>query len=174
MNKTLTLIPAALLLAGCETVSWLQPLYAPEDIIREPAITGQWRVADGDSVTITATEDGYGFTLVDKKGEKTLFSAYLLRIDGELFADLVEDGPGIPNHLFLRVELDYDRMTWHTLRGEWLRKAAKDGLLPSTRIAEGRKDTRWVVNISPAEAQRVLRSYRYEAWEESVRLERVQ
>lgn len=174
MNKTLTLIPALLLMTGCETVSWLQPLYAPDDIVREDRIVGEWRAADGDRILIASTPERYDFTLEDKKGTQTRYSAYLLRIDGELYADLTEDGPGIPSHLLLRIELEQGRMTLYTICDEWLRKGVKNGLLNATRIAEGRKDTRWVVNVPPAEAQRILRSYRYEAWEEAVRLERVQ
>ncbi len=174
MNKTFTLIPALLLMTGCETVSWLQPLYAPEDIVIEDAIIGTWRADDGDRILIASTEERYDFIFEDKKGTQTRYSAYLIRIDGELYADLTEDVPGIPSHLLIRIEREDRRMAWYTLRDEWLRDGVKDGLLNATRIAEGRKDTRWVVNIPPAEAQRILRSYRYEAWEEAVRLERVQ
>lgn len=173
MKKTFLMVPAALLLAGCDTVSWLQPLYAPEDIVQEEALAGSWRADDEDTLTIAVDGDGYSFTIVDKKGEKTVFRAYLLRINGELYADLTERGAGIPDHMPVRIEISGDRMTWFTLDSEWLRKRVKDGTLPSTRLAEGRKDTRWVVNVPPEEGQRLLRSYRYEAWEESVKLERV-
>lgn len=172
MKKTLLMIPAALLLAGCESVSWLQPLYTPVDIVQEETLAGSWRADDGDTMTIAAEGDGYLLTLEEKQGQKTVFSAYLLRINGELYADLTEKGTGIPDHVPVRIEIAGDRMTWFTLHGEWLRKRVKDGTLPSTRISEGRKDTRWVVNVAPDEAQRLLCSYRYEAWEESVKLER--
>lgn len=173
MKKTFLVVPAALLLAGCESVSWLQPLYTPDDIVQEEALVGSWRADDEDTLAISVEGDGYLLTIEDKKGEKTVFSAYLLRIGGELYADLAEKGTGIPDHLPVRIEISGDRMTWFTLDSEWLRKRVKDGTLPSTRISEGRKDTRWVVNAAPVEAQRLLRSYRYEAWEESVKLERV-
>ncbi|NWF84416.1 MAG: hypothetical protein HXY18_11365 [Bryobacteraceae bacterium] len=172
MKKTFLVIPVALLMAGCETVSWLQPLYAPEDIVREESLAGSWRVDGEDTLTIAVEGDGYLLTIEDKKGGKTVYSAYLLRIGGELYADLTEKGGGIPDHMPVRIEMSGDRMTWFMLNSEWLRKRVKDGTLPSTRIAEGRKDIRWVVNVAPEEAQRLLRSYRYEAWEESVKLER--
>ena len=173
MKKMLLITPALVLLAGCETGSWLQPIYTPNDLVQEEQLAGSWLESDGEAITIAVDGDGYLFTAVDKKGEKTILSGYLLRINGELYADLTEKGPGIPDHMLLRIELTGDRMTWSTLNSEWLRKCVKDGTLPSTRLAEGRKDTRWVVSISPDEAQRLLRSYRYEAWEESVKLERV-
>jgi len=173
MKKTFLIAPVMLLLAGCETVSWLQPLYTPDDIVQEAALPGSWRESGGETITIAVDGDGYLFTSVDKKGEETVFSGYLLRNGGELYADLTEKGAGIPDHMLLRIDLDGDRMTWSTLNDEWLRKSVKNGTLPSSRLAEGRKDTRWVVNVQPEEAQRLLRSYRYEAWEESVKLERV-
>lgn len=173
MKKTFLVAPLALLLAGCETVSWLQPIYTPDDIVREDAITGSWRAQDEDTVTIASEGDGYVLTMIDKKGEKSIYSCYLLRIGGELYADLTEKGGGIPDHLLARVEMTEGRMTWFTLKDEWLRSRVKDGTLPATRFAEGKKDVRWVVNAGPEEAQRLLRSYRYEAWEESVKLERV-
>lgn len=174
MKKTFLIAPALVLLAGCETVSWLQPIYTPADIVEEAALAGVWRESDGEIIAIAIDGDGYLFTAEDKKGEKTVFSGYLLRISGELYADLIEKGAGIPDHLLLRIEISDNRMTLFTLDGEWLRKHVKNGTLPATRIAEGKKDTRLVVNVPPEEAQRLLRSYRYEAWEEGVKLERVQ
>lgn len=172
MKKTFLVVPAALLLAGCESVNWLQPLYTPDDIVQEEALAGSWRADNEDTLTISVDGDGYLLTIEDKKGEKTVFSAYLMRMGGELYADLTEKGTGIPDHLPVRIEISGDRMTWFTLSGEWLRKRVRDGTLPSTRISEGRKHTRWVVNVAPDEAQRLLRSCRYEAWEESLKLER--
>lgn len=173
MKKTFLVIPAALLLAGCETVSWLQPLYTPDDIVQEEAFAGSWRGGDEDALTIEAEGDGYVVTVTGKQGGKTVYSAYLLRIDGELYADLTERGTGIPDHMPVRIEMSGDGMSWHTLHGGWLSRRVKDGTLPSERLAEGKRDTRWVVNVAPAEAQRLLRSYRYEAWGEGVAMERV-
>jgi hypothetical protein len=173
MKKMFLVAPAMMLLAGCETVSWLQPLYTPDGIVQEATLPGTWRESDGETISIAVDGDGYLFTAEDKRGQKTVFLGYLLRNGGELYADLTERGAGIPDHTLIRIGMDGDRMTWSTLNNEWLRKSVKNGTLPSSRLAEGRKDTRWVVNVAPEEAQRLLRSYRYEAWEESVKLERV-
>lgn len=172
MKKTILIAPVLMVLTGCETVSWLQPLYSPDDIIQDEAVAGKWSAKDGDTVTIAAEGDGYTVTLEDKKGEKTAFTCYLVRTGGELYADLSEKNAGIPDHMLVRIELSSDQMTWFTLDSDWLKSRVKDGTLPTIRIAEGRKDTRWVVNLAPEEARRMLRSYRYQAWEEAVKLER--
>lgn len=173
MKKSLLAVPAVLLLAGCETVSWLQPLYAPEDVVFDSDLAGVWRTPEDDTLSISLQGQEYLFTLEEKESRKTVFTGQFLRINGELYADIVEKGPGIPDHMLVRVEIEGDRMTWFTLKDDWLKKSVKNGLLPATRIDESRKDTRWVVNVPPEEAQRILRSCRYDAWEESVRFERI-
>ena len=105
MKKMFLVTPAMMLLAGCETVSWLQPLYAPNDIVQEESLPGVWRESEGETVTIAVDGDGYLFTAENKKGEKRSFQGYLLRINGELYADLTEERAGIPDHMLVRIEL---------------------------------------------------------------------
>lgn len=174
MKHAFLVVPALLLMTGCETVSWLRPIYTPGEIAEEPALAGVWRDADDERVTITREGDGYRFTVEDAKGEKTVLSGYLVRFGGDLYGDLSEKGPGIPDHLLVRIEIYGDRMTWFTLRSEWLRARVKDGTLRAVHFAEGKKDTRWVVNVEPGEAQRMLWMHRYDAWEESLKLSRVE
>lgn len=169
MNRAKLLMPAALLLlAGCDQVQWLQPLYTERDTVQEPAFAGEWREGDKSAFTVRAEGDRYGIS-----AGKDAFDATLVRLAGELYVDLVERGKcGIPEHLFFRIELESDRMRWFSLKESAVREALEQGTLEHVRMREG-KDTRWVVTSAPWETQNFLLRNRSNVWEKLEEYQRI-
>jgi hypothetical protein len=153
-----------LTLAGCEQVSWLQPLYSERDIVQEPGFAGTWQSSgkNPEKIVVSAVDDHYRI-----EDDKLAFDAYLVRIAGELYIDAVEKGAsGIPEHQFWKATLEGDRLELRTLSSEFvLDKIKKDSALPHQRVREGKSDTRYVVTAEPAEVQNFLIRYREQAWD---------
>jgi hypothetical protein len=83
---------AAFFVGGC--ASAVSPLYTKTDAVTDPTLVGTWVGGDNDdqdTVRIEATKDGsYQITLHDaKSGDDTVYEAYLVKLGGVSFADLL-------------------------------------------------------------------------------------
>jgi hypothetical protein len=77
------------LTTGCFVRS-LHPLYTEQDIVFEPGLVGRWN-DDDEAVWAFSRGDGDGYNLVitDDEGNRDPFIAYLVKIEGNLFLDLL-------------------------------------------------------------------------------------
>lgn len=85
------LIMAVLILAaGC--IRSLHPIYTEQDIVFEPGLIGRWD-DDGDAVWSFSKGDGNSYNLVitDDEGNRDPFVAYLVKIEENLFMDLLPE-----------------------------------------------------------------------------------
>ncbi len=173
MRRTLSLLTAAALLAlpGCDRLHFLRPLHAPEDIVQEPLLVGEWRDQDKSCLSIEAADDHYIF----KSGGDFRANVWLLRLGAQLYADVAEDGPGIPDHQFLRVEISGDELRLEPLNTGWALEQVKANALPFERVEQVKgKDRRYVVTAESRQLQLFLLANAAAAWDEPVVLRRVQ
>ncbi len=123
--------PAALaiLLAGCDDVVSLYPLYDDRTLVFEPALLGSWTEGDsGERWTFEqAGEKTYRLTVTDSK-ETTEITAHLVELGGLLFLDLAEEeagATGIQGHMFGLVRVERDSLRLGFLKSGWLAKKLK-------------------------------------------------
>ena len=78
-----------ILATGCFVRS-LHPLYTEQDIVFEPGLVGRWN-DDDEAVWAFSRGDGdnYDLIITDDEGNRDPFVAYLVRIEGNLFLDLL-------------------------------------------------------------------------------------
>jgi len=165
MKRTLLAAAALLSLTGCDRVHFLQPLYSAGDAVQEPALAGVWSDQSPDTLTIRAEDDHYRFESSD--GFKA--AVYLVRLAGTLYADVVEEGPGIPSHDLYRVEVDDRELRLAELKESWTLEQVKAHALPFELVDPGKgKDRHYVVTASTAQLQAFLIASPGEAWEDPV------
>lgn len=163
MKRTLLAAAALLSLTGCDRVHFLRPLYSAGDTVQEPALAGVWRDRSPYTLTIRAEDDHYRFESSD--GFKA--TAYLVRLGGTLYADLVEEGAGVPSHKFYRVEVDDRELRLAELKESWALEQVKAHALPFELVEAGKeKDRHFVVTASTGQLQAFLIASPGDAWEE--------
>lgn len=164
MKRTL-LFAAVLALTGCERLHFLRPLYMEQEVVQEPALAGEWQDKDRDSLVIEASGSRYIFRSSD--GYRAEVS--LLRLAGELYADVVEEGPGIPDHQLFRVEVDGAELRLAPLNTGWALAQVKAGVLPAEVIEQGKdKDRHFVVTADAGQLQSFLLANAAAAWDEPI------
>jgi len=86
---TLWAVLLLFLTAGCFVRS-LYPLYTEQDIVFEPGLVGRWN-DDGDAVWTFSRGKGksYELVIIDDSGNRDPFTAHLVRIEENLFLDLL-------------------------------------------------------------------------------------
>ncbi|HVA17245.1 MAG TPA: hypothetical protein VMV59_05985 [Candidatus Dormibacteraeota bacterium] len=131
----LGLVVTIALLNGCAYS--LQPLYHPDENVREPGLVGTWTTKDGQSdnnITIQANADGtYEVTGTDSGSlVEQRYKVRLVRLGSNLFADAIFDNqslndkkldlPGgvVPLHLFYKISLSGDTLQTAQLNHDWL------------------------------------------------------
>ena len=78
-----------IIFSGC--ITSIHALYTQQDVIFDPALTGNWSAekSPGEIWKFSKGEENeYILELMEKDGEKGLFSAHLLKLDGHLYLDL--------------------------------------------------------------------------------------
>lgn len=167
MNRTLLAAALLLSLAGCNRVYFLQPLYSAEELVQEPALAGVWADAYGNRATIRAEGDHYRYEEGDTRA-----LVRLVRLAGILYADAVEEGPGIPHHRFFRLRIDGQKLQASILSEDWMLQQLEMRRLPFEVVDDGAR--RFVVTASTKQLQSFLIQSPAEAWEEPDELQRVQ
>lgn len=174
----LFVLVAALVMAGCDTVSYLHPLYKDGDLTTETLLTGTW-LEDGGSVWTfqERPEQTYSLRLEDPKNEALEFQVRLVQLGGDLFLDATpqDSRSDIAGHTFAWLRVDEGTLELATLKGEWVRKKLIDErVLPFERVRNNPKDTNYVVTASPSEMQTFLMRYirEPEAFDETIVLTR--
>jgi len=177
MRTTLTAITLAgfLLLAATGCVPSIHPLYTPETLAAEPGLPGVWVSDDGsarwDFRPSGTKEYDLRYTERDvKNGAETAasFSARVVRLGKFRFLDIcpVKLEPGndlyralfIPSHLFLRLEIEGDKLRLAILDGDWLKKELRGGrvALAHERIGDERSGREILLTASTRELQRFM------------------
>ena len=93
-HKWLLVLPLALLLAGCEPVDSLSPLYTDKDVVFDEALLGQWE-SEGEGLNFAKLgDDGYRIVMTQKDndtGQVTtlVFDGHLLQLQDHRFLDVV-------------------------------------------------------------------------------------
>lgn len=121
------------LTTGCFIRS-LHPLYTEKDIFFEPGLIGRWGDGDeGNWVFSRGSENSYNLVITDDEGNRDPFIAHLVKIEGNLFLDLL---PGqtklegsdfyelhfLPVHSFLYVKQIEPALQMCALDPDWLEK----------------------------------------------------
>lgn len=165
----LAAIVTAVLFSGC--IPFLHPLYTEDTMVFEPELLGTWKFSDDEGTWTFAAADNntrYRLTTVDGKGERGVFEATLVALDGHLFLDLlpVEPEPTgndfyrahiLRTHSILRLREGADTdLTMAILDPEWLDKHLKE--TPDALRFE-KTDDRIIVTATTAELQAFFRKH---------------
>lgn len=167
MNRTLLAAALLLGLAGCNRVYFLQPLYSAGELVQEPALAGVWADSSGNRVVLRAEGDHYRYEEGDTRAQ-----VCLVRLAGILYADAVEEGPGIPHHRFFRVRIDGQKLQVAALSEDWVIQQLEMRRLPFELVEGGGRF--YVVTASQRQLQWFLICSPGDAWEEPDELQRVQ
>jgi len=157
MKKTLfALVMIALCgVIGCIPTS-INPLYAEQDLVFDPALIGVWR-GDGDAKETWAFEKAgdkeYKFVYTEEDGKIGRFEAHLLKLGATQFLDLFPDESGIEDmdrsgfykvhllraHSFLKVTRIEPALQLAPLDLKWLREflAKNPKAIRHHKIGEG-------------------------------------
>jgi hypothetical protein len=119
-----------MMLAGC--VPSLHPFYVDKDVIFDPALLGVWAETESKE-TWAFTKKGdkeYQLINTDKEGKKSEFIVHLLKIDGEMFLDLLAVKPAdlqdndylLPLHMLVLVLEIGPTSRVSCLDPDWLRR----------------------------------------------------
>lgn len=126
--------------------------------------------ASGKIHTATAWPSASRETIPGTKGD-TRADVYLVRLAGVLYADAVEQGPGIPHHRFFRVNVDGERLRFSALSEDWVLRQLQTRRLPFELVEDGSR--RFVVTAGTKQLQWFLMQSPGVAGEEQGELSRV-
>jgi len=127
---------AAAVMFGC--VPSLQPLATEEEWVVEPKLVGTWVTPDSQLSLTFEKADNNTYTVVATEGKShvTKLVAGLIRLDDNLFCDTTVkdvDLQGdlakfhlLPVHLFTKITLANDTLTYATLNFDWLKKLREE------------------------------------------------
>ena len=169
------LLAGLMLLAACEPVISLHPLYTEETLVFEPALLGCWgeeeaeEEPEAEKVCIfnfeAAGEKAYKLTILENEGVTREFRARLLRMGEALFIDVqpvwqeeaddeVYEMHHVAAHSFHRLWLEKDAFTYAPLRRHWISESLESGLIdiPHARYLDGDED-RVLLTASTRELQ---------------------
>lgn len=131
---------SALLLALTACYPSLNPLYKPEDLVFDLALTGTWRGEDPNESWTFSMKDRKSYALVFREKEKSSpYVARLAKIQGQLFLDVTPDPAGwkgtpqedwfqiayIPGHLIYKISRIEPDLQYAILKPEWLEELFK-------------------------------------------------
>ncbi len=124
---------AAAVMFGC--VPSLQPLYTGKDLVFEPKLIGTWASADNKQALAFnkgSDDKSYEVLATDENGAVSKLDAHLVRLGNDLFfdttvkdADLKGDFAKfhlLPAHLFTKITLSGDTLTYAALNFDWIKK----------------------------------------------------
>lgn len=126
----------AAVMFGC--VPSLQPLATEKERVFEPKLVGTWAKADGKlSLKFEKGDDNaYKVVATDENGDASKLEAGLLRLGNDLFFDTTVDDVDLkgdfakfhllPVHLFTKITLNGDTLTYATLNFDWLKKLREE------------------------------------------------
>lgn len=131
-------LAATLFLTGCDSVSFLYPLYKDKtDLAVDTDISGNWTV-DGERWTFDRREDGT-YRLTWAKGKDTeQRDVALVRVSNYLFLDLTAtEETAIRGHEFAQVRVGNDRLEIALLDGKWMETRLGERALPYEKPCSG-------------------------------------
>ena len=132
-------------LASCVPQLSLQAWYGEKELVLEPGLAGTWLFVDVDNKTdgsevwkfVQNLDKGYtvSFEDAEQPGVRELWELRLFRVNGQLFADVVQLASKykdtdlaevfIPAHMVGTVKLEADKISMRFLDDEWTNKALK-------------------------------------------------
>jgi hypothetical protein len=139
-----SIVAMAVTLSAC-SAPLLRPLYAPESLVQDPGIIGEW-ATDGPTVTRVVVSEGVGGRYVGaltvhqnaelktglslelsltEIGEDRYLDLYLARSDREALAARY-GFLALPVHQFMVIERDADVVRVSTFNADWIRRAAAE------------------------------------------------
>ena len=149
--KFLTAIALAALMAGCAPS--LHPLYTVKDVVFDRSLVGVWVSDDGDGHKDTWTltkSGGNGYSMVSADdGEPARFEATLLRLNGQLYMDILPAEAPVDNdlyrsvliraHTFAKISLEDDVLSMALMDPESLKRLTegKSSILPQAKLEDG-------------------------------------
>lgn len=161
------LIGSLLVLVGCVVTS-VYPYYTAKDVVKNPALAGQWAEVGETNVAAKHWQfeagDGQGYWLF-VGDEQTEYLAHLFQLKGKRFIDAKptrEGGHFIPPHYLLRVtRLDESNLELSLMDYEWLKTLVKEKpkAIRHVWVADSGDDTRLVLTANTAELQAFVLKY---------------
>ncbi len=171
--KLLPAIAAALLLSGCVGVKSIQPLYTTETLVSEPALVGAWTDDKGEvTMRVRQKDKDYSVVVREKKKKDEMFQVRLVRIDGDLFADVTDhqnSTMAIPAHAFAKITLDgKDKAILAFFDSGWVRQQIRQTkqveFVLSTPTPGGKEEDRDLYLLAPpVQLTELIRRYRTES-----------
>lgn len=164
---------AVVVLAGCDTVHSLHPLYRPGQTVACPELAGEWRDAEGAAWRFESAQDNaLRLTIRDKK-EELNFAVNVVDIAGRRYIDFCEDGE-LGHHYAILTEAG-GAISIAVANEKWLLMQVERKALTAERVRPNRHDRQTVITSSTDDLQNLFMRHALdpEVWEKPVRLERV-
>jgi len=101
--KSIIVLGLLVLLTGC--IYQIHPLYTEKDVIFEPGLNGVWLEAQEtwNFSSYTDSSGYYDLIIKDEKKKKWKFEAVLLRINGNIFLDIIPEFPDCMDNEFIEM-----------------------------------------------------------------------
>ncbi len=148
-------------LTGCAPLASIRPLATKQDAITDPAFAGTWREGDSENIwRIREAEDStYEFQKLGDDHDKGKIR--LVKLGGQLYADIWDDSETIPAHFFGRVRLEGDDLYLALLSSTWLKEQVVRNNDPRhERLGEGEvKDSEIILTATTAELKKFMLKY---------------
>lgn len=157
-----------LVLAGCEPVPSVHPLFSEHDVVFEPALVGTWVMREnGDTLTFHQSGDKAYEATYTEENVAVKFEVHLIQLGKFLFLDAYpleqpERFDLIPAHSFYRIRLEVshamegDVLQIAFLDDDWLRKRIEEG---EVNIAHERLGTDILLTASTKDLQMFVLKY---------------
>jgi hypothetical protein len=137
----------------------LNPLYTEADLTTDPALVGTWEEKGTGEAWTFSNSDKFKYKLVhtDSDGRKSEYDARLVKLEGELFLDIVPIKPSltqnVATHTFVHIERKDSKVHISYMEPRWL----KDFLAANPdAIGHERINGEIVLTSSPKETQKFV------------------
>lgn len=159
MKRISLLVLASLALTGCDSISFLYPIYEKQDLANDIDLSGDW-IGDGKERWRFTRNSGGPYKLEYlEKNETLTFEANLVRISNQLYLDLATtpEGTAIRGHAVARVAETPDTLQLAWFDFNWLaERLEKDRALAYERPCTGKNKRCYVITASTADLQNFL------------------